>query len=78
MATALKLSQCVVVVVPTADPVLLLLLLLLCQQLTKSVVVVSTAYEMNGLPLSPDHGFPVRALVPGVAGARSVKYLGKH
>ena len=33
MATALKLSQCVVVVVPTADPVLLLLLLLLCQQL---------------------------------------------
>lgn len=30
---------------------------------------------MNGSPLTPNHGFPVRALVPGVAGARSVKWL---
>ena len=36
---------------------------------------VLLAYEMNGAPLPPDHGFPVRALVPGVTAARSVKWL---
>ncbi|XP_037078135.1 sulfite oxidase, mitochondrial-like [Pollicipes pollicipes] len=35
------------------------------------------AYEMNGQPLSRDHGFPVRAIVPGVVGARNVKWLGR-
>ena len=30
---------------------------------------------MNGLPLEARHGFPVRAIVPGVLGARSVKWL---
>lgn len=30
---------------------------------------------MNGKPLSPRHGYPVRTLVPGVLGARSVKWL---
>lgn len=33
------------------------------------------ALSMNGAPLSAEHGAPVRALVPGVAGARSVKWL---
>jgi DMSO/TMAO reductase YedYZ molybdopterin-dependent catalytic subunit len=33
------------------------------------------ATHMNGAPLPPDHGLPVRALVPGLAGARSVKWL---
>ncbi len=28
--------------------------------------------------LDRDHGFPVRVLVPGVTGARSVKWLGKR
>ncbi len=36
---------------------------------------VLLAYEMNGAPLPPDHGRPVRALVPGVTAARSVKWL---
>ncbi|PSN45459.1 putative sulfite oxidase, partial [Blattella germanica] len=35
------------------------------------------AYEMNGQPIPRDHGFPVRVIVPGVVGARSVKWLGK-
>jgi len=33
------------------------------------------AYAMNGRDLSPDHGFPVRAIVPGHYGMASVKWL---
>ncbi|KAF8137711.1 hypothetical protein EV363DRAFT_1414909 [Boletus edulis] len=33
------------------------------------------AWAMNGLPLEPDHGFPVRVVVPGQIGGRSVKWL---
>ncbi|KAB5537047.1 hypothetical protein PHYPO_G00114340 [Pangasianodon hypophthalmus] len=38
---------------------------------------VLLAYEMNGEDLPADHGFPVRVIVPGVVGARNVKWLGK-
>ncbi|XP_050293036.1 sulfite oxidase-like [Anthonomus grandis grandis] len=38
---------------------------------------VILAYEMNGKPLPPDHGYPIRVIVPGVAGVRNVKWLGK-
>ncbi|MCA1584462.1 MAG: sulfite oxidase [Acidobacteria bacterium] len=33
------------------------------------------AYEMNGQPLPPVHGFPLRAIVPGWEGAYAVKWL---
>ncbi|XP_066564281.1 sulfite oxidase, mitochondrial [Amia ocellicauda] len=38
---------------------------------------VLLAYEMNGEDLPPDHGYPVRVVVPGTVGARNVKWLGK-
>ena len=36
---------------------------------------VLLAYEMNGAPLQPQHGFPLRLLVPGWYGMTSVKWL---
>ncbi len=36
---------------------------------------VILAYELNGQPLPPQHGFPVRLLVPGWYGMTSVKWL---
>ena len=38
---------------------------------------VLLAYEMNGAPLAPQHGFPLRLLVPGWYGMTSVKWLGR-
>jgi sulfite oxidase len=38
---------------------------------------VLLATRLNGAPLPPDHGFPLRAVVPGWIGARSVKWLGR-
>ena len=36
---------------------------------------VLIAYQMNGRDLTPDHGYPVRAIVPGHYGMASVKWL---
>jgi DMSO/TMAO reductase YedYZ molybdopterin-dependent catalytic subunit len=36
---------------------------------------VLLAYEMNGQPLQPQHGFPLRLVVPGWYGMTSVKWL---
>ena len=36
---------------------------------------VLLAYEMNGAPLTPEHGFPARLVVPGFYGTNSVKWI---
>jgi len=36
---------------------------------------VLLAFELNGVPLAPQHGFPLRLLVPGWYGMTSVKWL---
>ena len=36
---------------------------------------VLLAYEMNGEPLQPQHGYPLRLIVPGWYGMASVKWL---
>lgn len=36
---------------------------------------IMLAHKMNGETLRPDHGRPLRAVVPGQIGGRSVKWL---
>ena len=43
--------------------------------LGKALGEVLLAYEMNGEPLTPSHGFPLRAIVPGWYGMAAVKWL---
>lgn len=38
---------------------------------------VFLAYQMNGVPLPKQHGFPLRAIVPGIYGMKNVKWLQK-
>ena len=33
------------------------------------------AYEANGEKLQPDHGYPVRLIIPGYIGGRMIKWL---
>ena len=43
--------------------------------LGKAIEDVLLALEMNGEPLTPSHGFPLRAIVPGWYGMAAVKWL---
>jgi sulfite oxidase len=38
---------------------------------------VLIAFQMNGMDIPLDHGYPLRAIAPGIIGARSVKWLSK-
>ncbi|HEY2603491.1 MAG TPA: sulfite oxidase [Thermoleophilaceae bacterium] len=44
---------------------------------SKALDDVLLAYEMNGKPLPPDHGHPLRLVVPGWVGVASIKWLGQ-
>ncbi|MFJ8823021.1 sulfite oxidase [Streptomyces sp. NPDC102467] len=43
---------------------------------SKALDDVILAYEMNGEPLPPDHGAPVRCVVPSWIGIASIKWVG--
>lgn len=43
--------------------------------LGKALDDVLLAFEMNGEPLTPSHGFPLRAVVPGWYGMAAIKWL---
>jgi nitrate reductase (NAD(P)H) len=38
---------------------------------------IMVAYEKDGQPIPPDHGFPFRMIIPGYVGGRMVKWLKK-
>ncbi|WP_369215057.1 sulfite oxidase [Streptomyces flavofungini] len=44
--------------------------------LAKALDDVILAYEMNGGPLPPDHGHPVRVIAPSWVGIASIKWVG--
>ncbi|MFG2487369.1 sulfite oxidase [Streptomyces virginiae] len=44
--------------------------------ISKALDDVLLAYEMNGQPLPPDHGGPVRLVVPDWVGISSIKWVG--
>lgn len=44
--------------------------------ISKAMDDVLVAYEMNGAPLLPDHGFPARLVVPNWVGIASIKWVG--
>ena len=46
----------------------------LARRLKRDIIL---AYEMNGEPITRDHGYPVRIILPGIVGARQVKWLNK-
>ncbi|MFB6779325.1 sulfite oxidase [Streptomyces sp. NPDC056352] len=43
---------------------------------SKALDDVLLAYEMNGEPLPPDHGYPVRLIVPSWVGIANIKWVG--
>lgn len=43
----------------------------------KALDDVLLVYALNGEPLPPDHGFPVRVLVPGWIGIANIKWVGR-
>lgn len=54
-----------------------------CEEFVKDLPIVRAAadvliaFEMNGAPLRPEHGYPARLVVPGYYGTNSVKWLSR-
>lgn len=46
----------------------------LARHLKREIII---AYQMNGKEIPRDHGYPVRVIIPGIVGARQIKWLTK-
>ena len=73
LALCLRVAIAVVCAVPVVAPVLVACVV--CYTVCTRYGDVLLAYEMNDKPLPPEHGGPLRIIVPGHVGIRNIKWV---